>query len=85
MSKCCVGRMGAPFLFIFTCSVFDNEEGEYAMTQYEMMLKLLDDFKQKVLEEWQAQQVVKIPDLLKNKLIMRNEKLLEENFDKEVS
>lgn len=54
------------------------------MTQYDMMLELLCDFEKKVLEEWQTQNVSKIPELLQKKLLMRNGKLLQENFDNEV-
>lgn len=69
-------------LICFSC--FDNENGKYTLEQYEEMLRLLNEFEAKVSKDWNVYSTRRIPELLDLHLIMRKDKLLQENFHDDV-
>lgn len=54
------------------------------MRQCEEMLRLLDEFEAKIVNEWGASVARRIPELLDLNLILHKDNLLEENFHDDV-
>lgn len=69
---------------VYTCSCFKDEFGQYVMSQCEEMLKLLDHFEAQIVQEWATRVEPQIPELLNLHLMLREDKLLVENFDNDV-
>lgn len=70
---------------VFLNSCFKDENGQYVMSQCDEMLRLLDEFEQRITSEWGAKVTASIPGLLNLHLMRRTDNLLEENFSDDVN
>lgn len=81
-----IDRIQIPFLQFsyLDYNLFDDDNGKHVLLCYESLINLLNDFENKFFSEWKKNIPKEIVTARKKSLLIRNEKLIHENYDPKV-